>query len=105
MVLVWRAVSDAIFGEAVFAFCAREVSQACETIRRLVPEEWLCAGRIPAKSRGARRANTAEGWVQSASSTRSATDGAEGTTEAGLECRGGGGAGGRKANLRGRLTR
>jgi len=66
-----------------FAVCAREISPACEAIRRVVTGRMVCTGEY-GKSRGACGAHTAEVWIQSASPHESAKNGAEGTTETGL---------------------
>src|ERR1700693_3930629 len=58
MVFLERAVSDALFCEAVPPVFAGEVSAPGETISGVVREKRLCTGRVPTQSRPARGENS-----------------------------------------------
>jgi hypothetical protein len=88
MVFLRRAVSDAVFGEAIFAVHSREVSEARATVRTVLFEECVSARGIPAKDCRTRGKDSREARIPHAPIRRTTAPRPKPATEPRLEhCR------------------
>src|SRR5207245_11453644 len=103
MVFLWGAVPHAVFGKAVPAIRAGEVSAAGEAVSTMVREEWLCTGRVPAQSFGARGTDPPDVWFSIAAVGGKEAHNAVRAVAVGLGCSGGGTTAGTNAVVRDRI--